>query len=607
MLPNLIYKRIAVAEPQDISPRAAAPAHPWDRCARRVAGVARWAALLGVLLLLGATLWATGRERHLAVDDAYISFRYARNLYDGHGLRWNADSAPCEGYSNLLQILFVAAGFAASLEPDTASWLANGLAMLLGAVLLLRTACVERPWSALALLPVTVLLASEDLVTHASRGLETVAFGALAAALAWAVHRSAMASARRRWGAIAGVLATLVVLGRPDGALFVGLGGMVLAWESIRARRSGMSARGAWTALAVGASGIGAYLLWKLAYFGHLLPNPYYMKATAPGMPGWPHVVAFLCDHGLDLGLFAAATGCAIAGFCGWGRRPRLLPVWLLVTVLAWLGYCASIVHEIGFAHRFAWPILPVCAYGATVVFARCHGHVHGARWQRWLQIGAALLVLALALPRLQALVPRFAAPVAEDTVGAAFARIGKALGAFGLGWQLQLYCSHAGITPYHAGAHHIDPAGLVDDGFCTRTAEAVRAHYQATIRPDVILSHLPPLSVGATRVDDDPRLLASTYFRTWCLGIPDDLDEAVRLLALRATTEHRKRFLTDQMVFLRDFCTCVGEMNNGCRRHRLFVYVLNLSPHRERLVRHLGGAVDIPAAAVDWNDWPTK
>ncbi len=41
-------------------------------------------------------------ERHLIFDDAFISYRYARNLADGFGLVWNLGEAPVEGFTNLL-------------------------------------------------------------------------------------------------------------------------------------------------------------------------------------------------------------------------------------------------------------------------------------------------------------------------------------------------------------------------------------------------------------------------------------------------------------------------------------------------------------------------
>ena len=41
------------------------------------------------------------------VDDAYISFRYAKNFAEGQGLVYNPGEAPVEGYTNLLWTLLL--------------------------------------------------------------------------------------------------------------------------------------------------------------------------------------------------------------------------------------------------------------------------------------------------------------------------------------------------------------------------------------------------------------------------------------------------------------------------------------------------------------------
>ena len=65
-------------------------------------------------------------------DDAFISFRYARNLVRGNGLVFNVGEA-VEGYTNFLWTLGVAVGMLLGVEPTTwtvvaglASWLGVG-------------------------------------------------------------------------------------------------------------------------------------------------------------------------------------------------------------------------------------------------------------------------------------------------------------------------------------------------------------------------------------------------------------------------------------------------------------------------------------------------
>lgn len=73
--------------------------------------LSRWLLALAVALLLAHAL-----SFRFAIDDAYISFRYARNLLDGHGLVFNPGER-VEGYSNLSWVLLAAAGMAAGLDP----------------------------------------------------------------------------------------------------------------------------------------------------------------------------------------------------------------------------------------------------------------------------------------------------------------------------------------------------------------------------------------------------------------------------------------------------------------------------------------------------------
>ena len=53
------------------------------------------------------------------LDDAYISYRYALNFVQGHGLVYNPGE-PVEGYTNFLWTIFIAAGMPLSWIPSLA-------------------------------------------------------------------------------------------------------------------------------------------------------------------------------------------------------------------------------------------------------------------------------------------------------------------------------------------------------------------------------------------------------------------------------------------------------------------------------------------------------
>lgn len=62
-------------------------------------------AAVAVVAVLHAWLLYTGYVE----DDAFIAFRYAARLVDGHGLTWT-EGPPVEGYSDLLWVLLTAVG-----------------------------------------------------------------------------------------------------------------------------------------------------------------------------------------------------------------------------------------------------------------------------------------------------------------------------------------------------------------------------------------------------------------------------------------------------------------------------------------------------------------
>src|SRR3972149_4573235 len=105
------------------------------------------AGLLGLAMAMG--LW-----RRFVLDDAFISFQYARNLVEGHGLTW-FDSR-VEGYTNFLWTLWIAQGLALGADPvpwsmasGIAAFLAATFALWRGAGLVLSSRLAAAPAGAL--------------------------------------------------------------------------------------------------------------------------------------------------------------------------------------------------------------------------------------------------------------------------------------------------------------------------------------------------------------------------------------------------------------------------------------------------------------------------
>ena len=257
-------------------------------------GSARWHfAAQGLRWSLIAVALGVGYHKVIAraslFDDAFIAFRYARNFAEGHGLVFNLGER-VEGYTNFLWTLTL--GILHRLTPLEVPQLALVLGLLCFGANLLVVARLGRVLTSgdagiwhLPLAP--LLLALHGVFTdYGTSGLET---GAASLLVNLGVLR--LISERGPKGvAAAGALFIAATLTRPDHGLFYALGGLVVLGERIRpllaARREGVA--GLWraggdavAAYAAPFSVYGIYLLWKLAYYGDIVPNTYYAKSVA--------------------------------------------------------------------------------------------------------------------------------------------------------------------------------------------------------------------------------------------------------------------------------------------------------------------------------------
>ena len=280
--------------------------------------VAQCAVVIACLTVQFPRLWA---ERW-AQDDAYVSFRYARNLVHGHGLVYNVGE-PVEGYTNFLWTALAAVPLAGGVSDPLPFMhaVSAGLWWATYALLLWLTIGLwsEGVWAApLALLP---------LALHWSfnmwffSGMETPLVTLLTVAAVGAV----MLDPRRyRWGPLTmSTCAVALMMTRPDGAVvFAALALAVVlldgAWI-VRARRwrRGLLAP-ALPLLLIWLP----YQAWRIWYYGALLPNTYYAKvAYLTYYPrGWRYLREYAVLYGLKPFAVVALIGAGLAR-AGMARR----------------------------------------------------------------------------------------------------------------------------------------------------------------------------------------------------------------------------------------------------------------------------------------------
>lgn len=214
-------------------------------------------------------------------DDSFISYRYAANLADGTGLRFNSGDAPVEGYSNFLWIVLLAMTTRMGADPVVAGPLLGsmfgGLTIVALWVLLRR---LRRQGLSL-LVPVGLLAIAAPLLLYAVSGMETPLFAFLLLVLILATERE-WARPSMAGAVILGAVGFLLVLTRPEGIIALPI---VLVCLVILARHDGRATTG--HNLAVAASlyvvMLIGYHVWRVSYFEAFWPTPFLSKGATDG------------------------------------------------------------------------------------------------------------------------------------------------------------------------------------------------------------------------------------------------------------------------------------------------------------------------------------
>lgn len=441
-------------------PAAAAPGDP-----ERPAPFA-WLALALMAGLAAATAAAfVALDRHRVYDDAYMSFRYARHLAAGVGLRWNAGEAPVEGYTNLLLVVLVAPFVRMGVDPMLVSRVVGAASALFLAVLAGARTRAHAPL-AVALAVGATALAATNAFTIVMLGLETVLFAALVY-LGFHLAARHFASGSPRDLALCGAALFAGFLARPEALL---LAGLVSAVSLVPARRAGTLRR---HLLAMGLAfwaPVALYLAWKQLYFGSVLPNPAFVKAGAHGLvvaSGVQSVMGFLTENWR---LACAALVAAVLPVRDEAEgRSRLLAALFVAVYAAFFVRIDTLMDD---HFRFMFPVAPFLVELARPGLERAHAAWLGLR--RWEAAAVAVLVFAMAVPPREAAAAVLRAARGHVDYAAGVSTEGhphgfhlqqkaRALAGYPGVADLLIASVDAGVLAFNSGARHLDTVGLND------------------------------------------------------------------------------------------------------------------------------------------------
>ena len=299
------------------------------------------------------------------VDDAFISFRYAKNLASGHGLVFNTDEK-VEGYTNFLWTVILA-GF---------GWLGFDIpiiSVILGAtlsavglyltLLLAGLVAIEHNWpKKFAWLAPIILTFYPGYSYWAFSGMEGPLLLCLVTGFLVVVVKGTDS-----WPAITltAVLGVLTAMTRWETVLL-----WPIAVLAILFRPGKFSVRNLIKPILLSAmlvAGFGIYFLGRFSYYGELLPNTFYAKVGSPMLSRIFRGIIYTGELGVNWLLLIT--------FVMWiWRRPKRCTTVLAACLIV---PCVYVVWT-GGDHfpwlRFYLPILPIPAIMAADLAARLSG-----------------------------------------------------------------------------------------------------------------------------------------------------------------------------------------------------------------------------------------
>jgi len=329
--------------------------------ARRVALIGGNLPWLAILAWFASLAW-------FLCDDAFISFRFVRNLVEGHGLVFNLGER-VEGYSNFLWVLELAVLWKLfGLRPENAApWLS--VVCTVGTLAATVWWAARLPglrhralvaWMALGLLCTSATFA----VWTSAGGLETRQFTlfvvvAVVCLTVYGDSRSGLVGASLSLAAAAYT--------RPEGPLIAACCfGWFVTQRISASRRLRVDFRElGWLVLPF-ACLVASHFLFRYAYYGEWLPNTYYAKHVRPW---YESGLSYLSSAVIDTGLYLLAPLAVLALWMAWRERGDLRYALPLFCIVPHMAYLLRIGGD-HFEYRpldFYWPLVAVPAAAGIV------------------------------------------------------------------------------------------------------------------------------------------------------------------------------------------------------------------------------------------------
>jgi hypothetical protein len=403
-----------------------------------------------VLCALAALFWTVFYLQY-TVDDAFISFRYGKNLVAHHVWNWNPTGTREEAYTSAI---YAALGIVPALIHLSPALFFKLFGLACIAAMAYRARTVSA--TPFAYLQGLLLIALHPWVwVHAFAGLETPLYMLLLLEMALCVHRAAT-------GSPAWVYAVflLLPLTRPEGVAFACLG-VLLFWV----RRGTAPKQLTLFALTLALGGL--YFLARWRYFHHPLPNPFYFKLAAPT---WVEIRSNLLNTVTESkGYYLVLI--LVAAFA----RKSYTRIFALTAIALLLVLYAPLYRDMNYADRFYFQVaFPILLFFLIVEDL--------APIARIAAVAACVLLFSINVPYLRIALKYFPYWLQSDV------DLGRQLAPFastGTAPNHSLLTGDGGAIPYYSGWTSYDFQGLGNNRIAQQGLDMAMLEQ---IHPDLIL-----------------------------------------------------------------------------------------------------------------------
>jgi len=398
--------------------------------------------------------WLSAQIFSFTIDDAYITFRYSKNLAAGFGPTYNPGLPPVEGYTTFAWMLLMTLPHLIGVNVATFSKIV-GILLTCGTLALISlltfTLTRQSPVKArlffgafavylLAMLPITAV--------HAIAGMETSLFIFLISLMVYLVTVGLLGGSQLLfWSPLVGLL---VGMTRPEGNAIVLLllaCGWFFGTPAVRKKLT-------WYSLGLYALPGALYFTWRALYYDLALPLPFYMKVLhgAGIFGGANEVGAYL------LSLLPGISVLLLVGLLRLCKEHFAI----LIPALFLLIFYLFPMHAMGFNWRFIYPATPFIsifvALGGISIFDLLREKIPSRKpWESLLLAGLLLVGLGN-LGSLEGMIRT------QNFYGAgigSYKSFGSLLSEYNNQHEMTLAIGDAGTVPYYSDWQVIDLFGL--------------------------------------------------------------------------------------------------------------------------------------------------